>query len=72
MSDSSGSAPRADFAIRGFAISSLIPLRIASAASLFKVLLCMIDHCTLLIRRVVNLAHVPMLLDARRMKLALR
>ena len=72
MNGSSGSAPRADSAMRGFAISFLIPLRIASAAFLFKVLLSMIDHCTLLIRRVVNLAHIRMFLDTRRMNLGLR
>lgn len=69
LNGSSGSAPRADFAMRGFAISPLILLRIASAASLSNVLLIMIDDYTLLHSRMVNLAHVPMLLDTRRMNL---
>jgi hypothetical protein len=51
--------------MRGFAISSLIPLRTASAASLFKLFLGMIDHCTLLIRVMVNRAHAPMLLSTQ-------
>lgn len=62
VSGSSASAPRADCAMRGLAISSLIPLRMAFAASLSKVLLVMIDDCTLLYWRMVNPAHAPMLL----------
>ena len=65
MSSVSGSAPRADFAMRGLAISFLIPPRMASAASLFKVLLRMIDHCMLLIRGMVNWAHAPMFLGTQ-------
>ena len=45
---SSGRALLADFAMRGFAISSLIPRRIASSDSLIEFLLAMIDDCTFL------------------------
>ena len=55
--------------MRGFAISSLIPLRIVFATSLFDVLLVMIDGYTLIHLRMVNLAHAPMLLGTRRMNL---
>ena len=55
--------------MRGFAISSLVPLRIVFATSLFDVLLVMIDGYTLIHLRMVNLAHAPMLLGTRRMNL---
>jgi len=40
--------------MRGFAISFLMPPKIASTDSLFEVLLAMIDDCTLLALRTVN------------------
>ncbi len=50
-------AVRADFAVRGFAISSLMPRRVALAASLSEFLLDMPDDGTLPDPGTVNLVH---------------
>jgi hypothetical protein len=44
--------------MRGFAISFLMPLKIAFADSLFEVLLAMIDDHTLCALRTVNKGHL--------------
>lgn len=43
--------------MRGFAISCLIPIRVALADSCFELLLAMIDNCTLPNQRTVNSGH---------------
>jgi hypothetical protein len=43
--------------MRGFAISCLIPMRVALADSCFELLLAMIDNCTLPTQRTVNSGH---------------
>src|ERR1017187_2946380 len=70
MGSISGSTIRADFAIRGFAISSLISLRVAFSASLLEFLLTMIDDCTFLERRTVNSGHASIFKILGQMQLA--
>jgi hypothetical protein len=71
MRSISGSAIRADFAIRGFAISSSTLPRVAFSDSLFEFFLAIIDDCTFLERRMVNSGHATIFKVLGQMQLPL-